>query len=205
MNVMGDLPTIVLPEPKTTGGMPLLDAIGARKSVRKFGTAEVPLQELSNILWAAFGMNRPDQGRGIQAPGSRTAPTAHNWQEIDIYVATRDVLHLYEPKPHRLQPVLSTDIRPFTAHAIQPFVLDAPLNLIYVADLARMEDASDWDKVVFPWADTSFISENVYLYCTSAGLATIVRALFDRPALSQAMGLRPSQLVTFSQPIGYAG
>ena len=210
MNVIDDddlpiLPIMVLPEPTTSGGMPLLDALRTRRSSRKFGTTDVPLQELANLLWAAFGLSRPDQGRGIQAPGSHTAPAAHNWQEIDIYVAIRDGLYLYEPEPHLLRPVLAADIRPFTTHAVQPFVLDAPLDLIYVADLARMDDASEWDKSVFPWADTSFISENVYLYCASAGLATIVRALFDRPGLSRAMRLRPSQLVTFSQPIGYAG
>ena len=195
---------IDLPEPKITGGIPLMDALRARTSTRGFASREVPTQELSNLLWAAFGLNRPCRGTGIEAPGCRTAPAAHNWREIDVYVATPAALHLFDAESHRLQPVLTTDIRSFTAHSVQPFVLDAPLILIYVADLARMDDASGWDKEVFPWADTSFICENVYLYCASAGLATVVRALFDRPALSEAMQLRPGQLVTFSQPLGYA-
>ena len=194
---------IDLPQPVTTGGLPLMDALRARTSTRGFDTREVPAQELSNLLWAAFGLSRPHRGTGIDAPGCHTAPAAHNWQEMDLYVATPAALYLFEPESHWLDPLLASDIRAYTAHAVQPFVLDAPLILIYVADLARMDDASEWDKEVFPWADTSFMSENVYLYCASAGLATVVRALFDRAALSEAMQLRPSQLVTFSQPVGY--
>ena len=106
---------------------------------------------------------------------------------------------------HWLQGVLGEDIRHLTAHDEQPFVLDVPVILIYVADLARMHDSTEWDIGIFPWADTAVMAENVYLYCASADLATVVRAKFERPPLAAAMGLRPDQLVTFSQPVGYPG
>ena len=196
---------IKLPEPRTTGGMPLLDALKQRHSTRKYSTTPISLQELSDVLWAAFGLTREFAGTGIHTPGSHSAPAAHNWQEVDLHVALKDGLYRYDPMEHGLQGVLAADIRHFTAHEEQPFVLDVPVILIYVADLARMPDASERDRGIFPWADSAVMAENVYLYCSSAGLATVVRAKFDRPPLAAAMGLGPDQLITFSQPVGYAG
>jgi hypothetical protein len=120
-------------------------------------------------------------------------------------VAVKDGLYRYNPLEHGLEGVLADDVRHFTAHEEQPFVLDVPDILIYVADLSRMHDSDEWDKGIFPWADSAVMAENVYLYCSSAGLATVVRAKFDRPPLAAAMRLRPDQLITFSQPVGYAG
>jgi nitroreductase len=197
--------TIRLPEPRTAGGKALMEVLRERRSTRKFSTKELPVQELSDLLWSAFGLTREYVGSGIHAAGSHAAPTAHNWQEIDIHVGLADGLYLYIPGEHELARVLAQDIRHLTAHPEQPFVLDAPVVLVYVADLDRMGDAGEWDKGVFPWADTAVIAENVYLYCASEGLATVVRALFDRPRLAAAMGLRPAQMVTFSQPVGYPG
>jgi nitroreductase len=196
---------IPLPEPVTTGGMPLMDALMQRRSIRKYGTTAVSLPELSDLLWAACGLTREYAGTGILAPGSHSAPAAHNWQEVDLYVAVKEGLYRYDPSEHRLEGVLSQDIRPLTAHEEQPFVLDAPVILIYVADLARMSDATEKDKGIFPWADSAVMAENVYLYCASAGLATVVRALFARGPLAAAMGLGPDRLITFSQPVGYSG
>lgn len=196
--------TITLPAPATTGGMPLMEALSARKSTREYSSRDLTPQQLSDLLWAAFGLNRDHAGLGMGTRGSHTAPTARNWQEIDIYVARPDGLYLYEPHAHVLQGVLAEDIRPYTAHPMQPWVAEVPVVLIYVADLARMQDGDDWDRNVFPWTDTAFMAENVYLYCASAGLATVIRAMFDREALARAMHLRPEQLPTLSQPVGYA-
>ncbi|MCL5734055.1 MAG: nitroreductase family protein [Actinobacteria bacterium] len=182
-----------------------MEAFGQRKSSRKFSTRSLELQDLADIFWAGFGLSRPHLGTGINSPGSHTAPTAHNWQEIDIFAAMAGGLYLYDPADNELRGLLQEGIRRFPGNPMQPFVLDAPVILIYVADLERMDDAGDWDKSVFPWADTAVIAENVYLACASLGLATVVRALFDRPALSMAMQLRDTQLVTFSQPLGYPG
>ncbi len=196
--------TIKLPQPLVTGGKSLTEAIAQRHSTREYSLIPLSLEDLSGVLWAAFGLTREYAGTGIHTKGCHAAPAAHNWQEIDVYVALETGLYLYDAADHQLLGVLAEDVRRFTAHDEQPFVLDVPVILIYVAHLARMDDASDWDRSVFPWADSGVIAENVYLYCAAADLATVVRALFDRPALSEAMRLRSDQLVTFSQPVGYA-
>jgi SagB-type dehydrogenase family enzyme len=176
------------------GGKPLMQVLKDRSSSRTFGTEKLSRQVLSNMLWAAWGVNRPESGK-------RTAPSAMNWQEIDIYVATADGLFLYDAKAHALKPILTEDIRALTGQ--QPFVREAPVNLVYVADFSRMGDEEDEVKVFCSAADTGFISQNVYLYCTSEGLATVIRGWVDRPALQKAMKLRPDQKVTLSQSVGY--
>ena len=196
---------IQLPAPRIAGGRPLMDTIKARHSTRGYSQTSPSLQELSEVLWAAYGMTRDYAGTGIRTTGSHAAPAAHNWQELDLYVATIDGLYLYDWMGQRLEGVLSEDIRHLTAHEEQPFVLEVPTILIYVADLARMDHSDDWDRSVFPWADSAVAVENVYLYCASADLATVCRAKFDREPLAAAMGLRSDQLITFSQPVGYAG
>jgi len=183
-----------LPPPQLERGRPLMQVLKDRQSSRSFSAKPLPPQELSNLLWAACGVNRPDAGK-------RTAPSAVNWQEIDVYVATADGLYLYDPKAHALQLVLAEDIRALTG--TQGFVKEAPVNLVYVADLARMGRASDADKDFFSAADTGFISQNVYLYCASEGLATVVRAMIDRAALAAKMGLRADQKIILAQSVGY--
>jgi nitroreductase len=126
---------------------------------------------------------------------------ANNSQETEIYVAMADGLYVYEPKAHALRPVLAEDIRALTGR--QAFVKEAPVNLVYVADLGKMTRAREEDKEFYAAAHTGFISQNVYLYCASEGLATVVRAGIDRPALAKAMKLRPEQKITLSQTVGY--
>jgi SagB-type dehydrogenase family enzyme len=189
-----DLKPIMLLAPQTAGGRPLMQVLKDRKSSREFGSKELSLQVLSNMLWAACGVNRTDSGK-------RTAPSASNRQEIDIYVATGRGLYLYDAKAHTLQPVLAGDIRSMTGS--QSFVQGVPVNLIYVADQARMGDRTSEEKVFYSAADTGFISQNVYLYCASEGLATVVRGSIDRPALEKAMRLRPGQKVILAQSVGY--
>jgi SagB-type dehydrogenase family enzyme len=152
------------------------------------------VEVLSNLLWAACGINRPESGR-------RTAPSAVNWQEIDVYVAMADALYLYNAKEHILMPILNRDIRALAGK--QSFVKDAPLNLIYVADLSRISRGNIEEKNFYSAVDTGFISQNVYLYCASEGLATVVRAMIDKEALSKAMNLNDNQKITLSQTIGY--
>jgi nitroreductase len=124
-----------------------------------------------------------------------------NWQEIDVYVATADGLYLYDAKAHTLTPVLGEDVRAMTGR--QAFVQEAPVNLIYVADFSRMGKAKEDEKVFYSASATGFISQNVYLYCASEGLATVVRGLVDRPALAKGMKLRPDQKITLAQTVGY--
>lgn len=190
----GELSPINLLKPQVDKGRPLMQVLKDRSSSRSFSKEKLPLQVLSNLLWAAFGVNRPDIGK-------RTAPSAMNWQEIEIYVATSDGLYLYEAKTHALNPVLAEDIRAMTGR--QDFVKEVPVNLIYVADYSKMGSASKEDKDIYSAADTGFISENVYLYCTSEGLATVVRGSIDRDALAKLMKLRPEQKVILAQSVGY--
>jgi hypothetical protein len=123
-----ELKRIKLSNPRLESGRPLMQVLKERSSSRAFSTEKVPLQVLSDLLWAAFGINRSDSEK-------RTAPSARNWQEIDIYVATADGLYLYKAKTHTLEPILAGDIRAITGR--QGFVRDVPVNLIYVADFSR--------------------------------------------------------------------
>ncbi len=187
-----DLKPVTLPSPQTDGGKPLMQALKERHSSREFGSAKLPPQVLSNLLWAAFGINRPD--------GKRTAPSAKDWQEIDIYVATAEGLFVYDPKGNKLDPVLADDVRGSTG--LQPFVKDAPVNLVYVADLAKTGKGSG-DNDLYIGADAGFIAQNVYLFCASEGLNVVVRGGVDRTALAKVMKLRRDQKILLSQTVGY--
>jgi len=189
-----ELKPIQLPKPQLDIGRPLMQVLKDRSSSRSFSNENLPAQVLSNLLWAAFGVNRPDAGK-------HTAPSARNWQEVDIYVAMAEGLYLYDAKNHVLKPVLSGDIRSITGR--QDFVKDAPVNLIYVADFSKTGDATKDDKEIYSAADTGFISQNVYLFCASEGLATVVRGSIDREALGKAMKLRADQKIILAQTVGY--
>ena len=185
---------IKLPLPKQAGGKPLFEALKDRKSTREFGDEKLNFKVISNLLWAAFGLNRPD--------GHRTAPSARNWQEIDVYVALKRGLYLFDPHANVLRQVLAEDIR--AATGMQDFVGTAPLNLVYVADLARMSASDRTEQRFYSAIDTGFISQNVYLFCASEGLATVVRGLVDRRSLAKLMQLRPQQRVIVVQTVGYS-
>lgn len=189
-----DARLIKLLPPQMERGKPLMQALKERKTSRAFSAEPLPLQELSNLLWAAYGVNRPESGR-------RTAPSAMNWQEIDIYVTTADGLFRYDAKAHALEVISTKDIRAMTGR--QPFVPNVPVNLVYVADFSRMGRAKAEDKVFYSAADAGFISQNVYLYCASEGLVTVVRGLVDKTSLAKVMQLRPEQRVLLSQSLGY--
>jgi SagB-type dehydrogenase family enzyme len=186
--------TIKLPPPRTGGGKSLMQALKDRHSSREFSGKELPGEVLSNLLWAAFGINRPGSG-------GRTAPSAHDWEEIDVYVATTKGLYLYEPGDHALKEVLARDIRAKTG--MQPFVGEAPVNLVYVADLARMTEATPEDKAWYSGPDAGFIAQNVYLFCASEGLAVVVRGMVDRLGLGKLMSLGPEEKIILAQTVGY--
>lgn len=185
---------IVLPAPDTAGGKPLMQAFKERQSIREYDPRDLGPQMLSDLLWAARGINRPESGR-------LTSPTAKNYQEIDVYVALKSGLYLYDANEHLLRRVIAKDIRALTGD--QPFVAGAPVNLIFVADLSRMGGFSQKDAEFYAATDTGFVSENVYLYCSSTGLATVVRGWLDRERLARAMGLRADQKVILAQTVGY--
>ena len=185
---------IQLLTPEVETGKPLMKALQLRQSARTFDTRVLSLQDLSNLLWAADGINRPQSGK-------RTAPSAMNWQEIDIYVALPEAMYLYDAKNNMLNPVIDKDLRELTGK--QPYVKDAPLNLVYVADGKRMRNANEEDQKLYSAADAGFIAQNVYLYCASQGFAVVVRGMVDRPALAKVLNLRPEQKIILAQTVGY--
>lgn len=170
-----------------------MQALKQRQTVREFSPKQLPPQLLSDLLWAGFGINRP-------ATGGRTAPSTMNAQELDLYVAMADGLYLYQAKEHRLARLLAEDVRGQTGG--QPFVKEAPVALIYVADLSCLAKAKPEDRERYAGIDTGFVSQNIYLFCASAGLATVVHEL-DRAALAQTMRLRPDQRIILAQAVGF--
>ena len=193
--------TIQLLKPQPDSGSPLMQLLWKRKSTKEFSPKPLPVEVLSNVLWAGFGINRPD--------GRRTAPSSGNVQDIDIYVILADGLYLYDPKVSQLKLILTEDLRGLVG--TQAYVKEAPVNLIYVSDYAKFRIADQIKTLygsisitdLFAGIDAGLISENVYLYCASEGLATVVRAFIDIPALSKAMKLRPDQKIILSQAVGY--
>ncbi|HXP73574.1 MAG TPA: nitroreductase family protein [Stellaceae bacterium] len=183
----------VLPPPRSEGGQPLTTALKLRRSTREYSDRPLPAQVLSDLLWAAFGVNRPS--------GDRTAPYWRHVMVIDIYVAMADGVWLYEPMAHTLKPHMKDDIRAETG--LQDFVAKAPLNLVYVAHGERMTDVSAEERRLYASVDTGFIGQNVYLFCASEGLATVFRGAVDYPKLARTLRLPDQQFVTFAQTVGY--
>jgi SagB-type dehydrogenase family enzyme len=184
---------IKLPAPDRRGGLPLMEAIAKRRSSREFAKTPLPLPVLSSLLWAAFGRNRRD--------GGRTAPSAINAQEIDVYVALPAGAYLYDAESHSLQLIAASDLRRVTGY--QDFVDEAPLDLVFVADHSRMKLIPVSQRESYASVAAGAIAQNVYLFAASAGLATVIRAWIDRSAIADALGLNHDQAVLLSQTVGY--
>jgi SagB-type dehydrogenase family enzyme len=185
---------IKLPPPQMEGGKSLMQALNERHSTREFSDKQLTSQVLGSLLWAAAGVNRPESGK-------RTAPSARDWREIDIYVATAEAVYRYDNQKHLLLPVQSGDLRAVTG--VQDFVATAPVTLVYIADLGRMQGADNDQQHLYSAADAGFIAQNVYLFCASAGLATVVRGSIDRQALGKALALNKNQRIILAQTVGY--
>jgi len=179
---------IPLPAPDRTGGKPLMQALNERKSIRSYQDKALSLQQLSDLLWAANGFNRDDK---------RTAPTANNRQELELYVAMKKGLYFYDAHRHLLKEVKKGDFRADTG--VQGFVAQAALNLIFVSD---MEKASGKQ---YAYTDCGFVAQNVYLYCASAGLGSVVRGSFDKEKISKLLNLGTRQEVLLTQTVGIPG
>ncbi len=187
-----DLPAVALPAPQTGGGRPFMQVLKERASRREFAPDPLPPQVLSNLLWAAWGINRPDTG-------GRTAPSPMNRQEMDVYVVRANGAFLYEPRENWLKPVAGGDLRALTG--MQPFVATAPVNLVYVSRAG----GSGKGQAESGGIQAGLISENVYLFCSSEGLATVVRGSVNRDALARALKLPAGQKIILAQTVGYPG
>jgi len=185
---------ISLPVPRMEGGKPLMTALKDRQTARSFSPKALPLQVVSDLLWAANGINRADSGK-------RTAPTALNWQEIDVYVVLEQGAYLYDAKANSLKAVVSGDIRKATGS--QGFVATAPVNLVFTADTTKMKGVSAEEQTLLSAADTGYVSQNVYLFCASEGLSTVVRGSFDQKTLAEALKLPGTKKIILAQTVGY--
>ena len=188
-----DAAAIELPPPRRGGGMALMEALQRRASAREFEPAALGEQLLSDLLWAAAGINRPEAG-------GRTAPSAMNSQEVQLHVAMPQGLFRYEPAAHALQLRVSSDVRRVTGY--QDFVDSAPLDLVYVADHGRMQLVPAAQRERYAFAAAGAMAQNVYLFCAANGLGTVIRAWFDQHALAQAMGLEADQQLLLCQTVG---
>ena len=185
--------TMALPPPQRSGGLPLMEALARRRSGREFAPTALPLPLLSNLLWAAWGANRDG--------GGRTAPSALNAQEIDLYLALPQGAYLYDAAAHALQRVAAADLRRITGY--QDFVDEAPLDLVYVADHSRMRLVPAAQRESYASVAAGAIAQNVYLFAAGNDLATVIRAWIDRTVIADALGLTHDQQVLLSQTVGY--
>jgi SagB-type dehydrogenase family enzyme len=186
---------IELPAPDKTGGKPLMQTLNERQSNRDFIDKDLTEQQMSDLLWAAYGINRPDDKK-------HTAPTSRNKQDIEIYVTTKDGVFLYIPEMHSLKQINDLDLRKVTGK--QAFVKKAAVNLIYVSDFDKLGNGDDQTKMVTAATHCGFIGQNVYLYCASEGLITVFRAWIDKEEIREALQLKENQKVVYSQTVGYS-
>jgi len=190
-----DLQPIKLLEPSLQNDKPLMQAMKDRKSSREFDDKDLSLQDLSNVLWCANGVNRPEDGH-------RTAPSAMNKQDIDVYVFLKAGIYFYDAPQHLLTPVVAGDFRKDAG--MQEYVATAPLNLVFVSDLAKFDMARQpEDKLWMAGLDAGHCSQNVYLYCASANLSAVTRMSVDKAKLTELLKLRPEQTVVLAETVGY--
>ena len=186
------LTDITLPAPRTEGGKPLMQVLKERKSGREYSKKKLEPQQLSDLLWAAFGINRPD--------GKRTAPSARDCRELEIYAVMQEGVYRYNAEKNILEQVAAGDFRKMTG--AQKFVGSAPLNLVYVADLDKMK-GSESDKALYSSADVGFVGQNVYLFCASKGLSTVIRGWLDRDKCAKTLKLTENKKVVLAQSVGF--
>lgn len=181
-----------LPAPKfdkKSSSMSLVDVLQKRESVREYAADPLTDQELSNILWGACGINRPDSKR-------LTAPSAVNAQDIIVFVCRADGAWRYDAQQNTLTRITELDLRQAVAGR-QPFAANAPVCLLLVSDLSKLRGNREYGAM-----DAGYVSENIYLVCTAMGLKTVARAMMERDALVRELGLSDSQVPMLNHPIG---
>lgn len=183
--------TIKLPPPDLDSGVTVTQALKARHSEREFAEAGLTQAELSGVLWAANGFNRPDK---------RTNATGLNKQTITIYVCMKDGAYRYDAKANALEKVCGDDLRPAVAGR-QPFAAKAPVSLLITADVS--DPVYKAPRETLTHYDAGIVSGNIYLYCAANGLATVCRATMDRDALRKALKLAGKTVLHLNHPVGH--
>ena len=190
-----DLQGISLNAPSKQCGTDVMTAFANRQSCRSYADKELSLQQLSDLLWAANGVNRPEKGM-------RTAPSALNYQDVDIYVCTAKGAYLYDAKANQLVPVTGEDLREDVAKG-QDFAAVAPVSLVLVSDLSKMRGGDTPQNRLTGAMDAGIVSQNISIFCSAARLATVPRASMDINQLKKVLKLKESQVPMMNHPIGY--
>ena len=186
---------IRLPKPNLNRNSEVMDAFANRHSTREYAAKALTLTDLSDLLWAANGINRPEEGK-------RTAPSAMNKQDVDVYVVLPEGTYLYDAKAHQLNLVAEGDHRGAVAGG-QAFVKSAPVSLLLVSDLSRLGDAKNTHTQLMGAVDAGIVSQNISIFCSAAKLATVPRASMDTAKLKSVLKLTDTQLPLMNHPVGY--
>jgi SagB-type dehydrogenase family enzyme len=187
--------TIILNQPDTNRGLPVMKAFAQRSSQAKFDTLNLKLQDLSDLLWAADGINRAELGK-------RTAPSAMNSQDVDVYVVMKAGAYLYDAKKHELDLVTVGDFRLQVAGRQENFA-GAPVFCVLVSDISRFKNGTDSVKLQMAALDAGIVSQNIGLFCAGTGLATHPRVTMDIPKLKEALKLKSSQYLMINNLVAY--
>jgi SagB-type dehydrogenase family enzyme len=187
--------TIVLNPPDTSRGLPVMKALSLRASEKEFDTTKLKLQDLSDLMWAANGINRPESGK-------RTAPSAMNAQDIDVYAVMQSGIYLYDAKKHVLDLVVSGDHRASVAGQQKNFA-KAPVFCLLVSDVSRFPNGKDSLRMVWAAEDAGIVSQNIAVFCASVGLSTRPRASMDQAKLRELLKLKSTQYLVLNNPVAY--
>ena len=188
------LSPIQLKAPEKKAGLSVMETLANRHSTREFSNKNLTLQELSNLLWAANGINRPEKGM-------RTAPSAMTAQEVDVYVCMEEGAFLYDAKSNQLQPVIQEDLRGLVGGK-QTFVKNAPVVLLMVSDLSKLPGGNSEQTKLMAAIDAGIVSQNISIACSGLGLITVPRASMEKEALAQKLKLKSTQLLLMNNPVG---
>ena len=190
-----ELQVIKLNEPNKKGGSSVMEAFSNRKTVREFSNKKLSAQDLSDLIWAAAGVNRKDEGK-------RTAPSWRNYQDIDLYVCFPEGMYTYNQKEHTLEPFAKGDFYPLIA-ANQEFVNDAPVVLLLITDLSKMHEDNVLPQMTIAGLDAGIISQNISIFCAGKNMVTVPRGFIDREGLRKTLKMKDTQHIMLNHPVGY--
>ena len=191
-----DIQTIKLNEPSKTGGSSIMEAFSNRKSVREFSERKLSDQDLSDLLWAAAGINRQDASL-------RTAPSWRNYQDVDLYVCFSEGVYFYNSTEHTLEPFAEGDFYPLLITG-QEYVREAPVILLLVTDLSKMQEDNVLPQMVIAGLDAGIISQNISLFCAGKkDIVTVPRGFMDKDELKKVLKLKETQYIMLNHPVGY--
>jgi len=186
-----ELKQITLLNPDKDRGLPVMKALDVRASVREWSSRKLNLQDLSDLLWSAFGINRPDEGK-------RTGSSSLNSQDIDIYAFLEDGIYLYDAHKHILNPLVAGDYRDL------PGKTDAPLNLVLITDISKFPEGTDTMKLGWGNIGCGIVSQNISLFCAGTGIKTRPRASCPgADKIRELLKLKKSQHILLNHPVGY--